>query len=362
MIEDLEGEGADSTSLKLIDIKSPEYYLIDLPLSDSLLALSNDKIANALFFAARLFSVEFNDIVKANESYSDLFTRYPDHAVIAQALYDCYNINKDYNPAFALDKKEKLLSLFPDSEYAKILSDPDYYENLNLKNEREEYLYHEAYTHWENGNNTQAATLCEKALSEFPDSELSSKFMLLRIYSIAQTIDERTLKQELQILSSSFPGSDESKRADDLIAYLNKKVPELKQEEEEEIARDIYLGEVSGPHHFVIIIKDIELDINRLTFDVINFNIDNYTNENYSSRGELVDDSYIMITVGPLADEFIAAEYFNNFDYTRILNNLGGAEVITFTITPANMDVFRDDKDPDRYFLFFKDNYLNPNN
>ena len=69
-----------------------------------------------------------------------------------------------------------------------------------------------------------------------------------------------------------------------------------------------------------------------------------------------------MITVGALADEFVAADYYNKFDYTSVLNNIGNTEVLTFTITPANMEVFRRDKDPDRYFLFFEDNYLNINN
>lgn len=362
MIDEQEGMEADSAALKVSDIKSPEYYLNKLPLSDSLLSLSNNRIASALFFAARLFSVDFNDITQSNDAYSELFTRFPDNPLIPQALFDCYNINKDNNRAFADDKKDRLLSQYPDSEYARILSDPDYYENLNQENQREENLYHEAYTNWENGKLDQAVFLCDEAIARFPDGELSPKFMLLRIYSLAQKVDERTLKQELQKLRSSFPQSDEGKRADELIAYLNSKVPELKQEEEEEIARDIYLGEVIGPHHFVIIIKDPELDINRLTFDVINFNIDNYTNENYSSRGELIDDSYIMITVGPLADEFIAAEYFNDFDYARVLNNIGETEVLTFTITPANLEVFMDDKDPDRYYIFFENNYLNPDN
>lgn len=362
IIDEMARQAGDTASLKVADIKSPEYYLLNLPIGDSLMDLSNDRIANAMFFAARLFSTEFSDNINANEYYSELFTRFPDHALVPQALYDCYNINKDQNRVYADDKKDILISRYPESEYAKILSDPNYYETLNLKNKKEENLYHEAYINWENGNTDKVVVICDNALAEFPDGELAAKFTLLKIYAIAQQVDERTLKQELQKLISLYPGAKESKRAAELVEYLNRELPELKLEEEEEIAKNIYLGDVSGTHSFVIIIKNPDLDINRLTFDVINFNIDNYTNENYSSRGELVDNSYIMITVGTLADEFVAADYYNKFDYTRVLNNLGNTEVLTFTITPANMEVFRKDKDPDRYFLFFEDNYLNINN
>ncbi len=361
MIDEMDRLAGDTATTGIADIKSPEYYLGNLPMGDSLMEQSNNRIANALFFAARIFSTQFNDNIKANEYYSELFARFPDHTLMPQALYDCYNINKDQNRAFADNKKDILLSRFPDSEYAKILSDPNYYETLNQKNKEEENLYNEAYSNWENGMLAKVIILCDKGLTEFPEGELAAKFTLLRIYALAQEVDERTLKQELQKLTSLYPGTEESKRASELIAYLNSEVPELKQEEEKEIAKNIYLTDISGPHSFVIIIKNPKLDINRLTFDVINYNIDNYTNLNYSSRGELVDDSYIMITVEPLADEFVAADYYNRFDYASVFNNLGNAEIMIFTITPANMDVFRNDKDPDRYYLFFEDNYLNNN-
>ena len=44
-----------------IDYKKPEFYLKNLPLNDSLLAISNEKIAVAYFNAGRAFSEKIAD-------------------------------------------------------------------------------------------------------------------------------------------------------------------------------------------------------------------------------------------------------------------------------------------------------------
>lgn len=350
---------ADSVPV-LLDKKSPEYYLKDLPLNDSLLAISDERIAASLFNAGRIFDEKFNNREKSNELYNELISRYPDNILVAQALFNLYNLNKNSEPALAERNKELLLNSFPDSEFAKIVDNPDYYTVLQQEKIAEEKLYDRAYNSWLNENHSSAVELCEEGMAKYPDGEWISKFHLLRAYSMARLVDERTLKEELQLIVKLFPATEEAARASELIAHINSEIPELKVEEEKEIAEEIYSTELSGPHYFVVIIKNNKLDVNRLTFDVINFNIDTYTDKNYSTRGELVNDEYIMISVRTLEDEFVAAEYYNNFDYSGILKNTGSAEIMIFTITEANMETFLKDKDPDRYNFFFENHYLNP--
>lgn len=355
-------EASADTVAAIRDIKSPEYYLKNLPLNDSLLAISNNKIAASLFNSARVFNDKFKDNEKANLYYSKLLSRYPEHNLIPQALYNVYNLNKDIDRVISDSHKALLIQKYPDTEYAKIVSNPNYYNTLRQIMQREEKLYNSAYEAWKSDSYDMAIMLCEEGLDIYPDGELKAKFMLLKAFSMAPSVDERTLKKELQLIGTEFPGSDEAARASELIAHINRETPELKLEDEIKIARDIYSTEITGEHHFVVIIKNSQLDVNRLTFDVINFNIDYYTNDNYSTRGELVNDSYIMITVSSLADEFIAAEYYNQFEYSKIIGDTGESEVYTFTITEENLKVLNRDKDPDRYKLFFEENYLNQNN
>ena len=359
---DLMPDGQPDTVHAATDRKSPGFYLTDLPLTDSLLSLSNERIATSLFNSGRLFKESLNDNIKANEQYSDLLARFPDHLLVPQTLYNLCNLNLEINQALAERYKTRLINDHADSEFAVILTDPEYFNTKLLAAERAEDLYHEAYTEWENNNLAVTISLCNSALSEFPDHETAPKFMLLRAYALATEVDERTLKEELSIIVRLYPGSEESRRAAEIVAYLNREVPELQLDDDRQIASEIYSPDTTGTHIFILIAKSRTLDINRLTFDVINSNIDNYTNENYSSRGELINNDHIRISVSPFKTRSNAMTYYRSFNAADILNNVGDTEILTFIITPANLETLNRDKDPGRYNLFFIEHYLDQDN
>lgn len=355
--EEVTGSVTADTSSAANNNRKPEFYLRNLPLTDSLVDISNENIARSLFNAARIFQDRVPDTEQANQNYNMLITRFPDNELVPQALYNLYNLNKEAKPSSAEIYRNRLISGYPDTEFALMLSDPNYFETLVNKSKAEEKLYNEAYSAWKNNDMAAAVRICDRGIEEYGSSDLAPKFRLLRAYALARTIDERSLKEELTVITLLFPGSEEAKRASELIAYLNREIPELKVEEEQEIARELYSSDLEGEHYFIIVIKNKSLDVNRLTFDVINFNIDNYTNDNFSSRGELVSDSYIQITVGPFKEGAAATTYYNSFIPKEILRNTGEAEIISFIITSANLDKLNSDRDPDRYNLFFRENY-----
>jgi tetratricopeptide (TPR) repeat protein len=345
------------TSQTIVDNKSQEYYLRNLPLTDSLIVISNDRISSALFNAGRIFQERIINASQANLAYTTLIERYPNHPLIPQTLYNLYQLNRESDPATAGRHRSSLIDHYPESDYAKILVDPDYYNTMIEKSLEAESLYNRAYDAWESEDLSLAASLCEQGINLYPESELAPKFMLLRSYAIAQTVEERVLKEELNLIAKTYPGTTEAKRASELVEYLNQEIPELKIEEERVIARDLYSSEQTGEYYFVVVLKSKSLDINRLTFDVINFNIDNYTDNNFGSKGELINDQYIRITVGPIADRENAAGYFKGFIPSEVLRSTANAEIITFIITTENLAKLNSNHDPDRYLLFFRENY-----
>jgi len=340
------------------DIKSKEYYLRKLPLNDSLVAVSDTMIADALYNSARVYSEKFNDTEKANEAYRTFMTRFPGHYRLPEALYKLYRINEKSDIRLANTYKQQLIDKYPESEYARIVSDPGYLESRMKEEKRAEEIYKEAFREWKNGNSERVIDICSRAVDEFPDSEMLPKFMLLKAYAMAPSVSEKILREELRAIRDRYPGTDEAGRASELIAYLDSEIPELKTEEEREIAVQLYDTLNSPPFRFIMILKDESLDMNRFTFDVINYNIDNYTNQNYNTRGELVANEYIMIAIGPFGNINSAMEYFNNFKPQEILGTTGKDEVLTFVISSSNYESFLSDRNPDRYYLFFRENYL----
>ena len=114
-------------------------------LTDSLINISNDKIANALLNAGKAYSERISDTVKATETFESLINRFPDNELVPEALYNLYKINKEVNNAKSEVYRQKLLQKYPESEFARILSDPAYYEKKMADLKMAEKIYDEAY-------------------------------------------------------------------------------------------------------------------------------------------------------------------------------------------------------------------------
>ncbi|MBK7134248.1 MAG: tetratricopeptide repeat protein [Bacteroidales bacterium] len=347
----------DSTG-PVLDYKKPEFYLKDLPLTDSLKKISDEKISFALLNAGKAYSEQISDLVKATETFESLISRFPSSELIPEALYNLYKINRDINSARAESYRQKLLEKYPESEFARILSDPAYYEKKLADQKIIEKLYETAYMAYSGEKYNEALALCDDALKKYPKSDLAPKFMLLRSYVTARISDERGFKEELNKVIKTWPGTTESKKAEELIAYLNNKMPELKVEEDKQIAAELFFADTIATHVYALIIPDPAFNINLATFDVISYNIDNFTNKNYRTEGTLVDNKYIMITVSGFADYAQALSYYNLFKPDTYIRNAKGAKIMSFIISNENLKILNTDKNPQRYQLFFMEKYL----
>jgi tetratricopeptide (TPR) repeat protein len=352
-------QNSADTSNAVLDYKKPEFYLRNLPLNDSLLAVSNGRIASAYLNAGMAYTEKMDDNARATELFENLLNRYPSSELIPQALYNLYNINKGESNSKSEAYRQRLLEKYPSAEFARILSDPDYYEKKMADLKMSEQLYQEAYKAFNNENFINAVSLCDEAIQKYGHDPLAPKFMLLRAYSIARIMDEKSFKDELNKLIKFWPGSMESKKASEIIAFLNQEIPELKVEEDKKIAAELYIADSTALHIFTLIIMDPAFNINQATFDVISYNIDNFTNKNYRTEGSLTGKKYIIITVSGFTNFSEAQEYYKSFRTEELVRNPSGVKMITFLISVENLKVLNNDQNPERYQIFFIENYLN---
>jgi tetratricopeptide (TPR) repeat protein len=346
------------TSSAVNNYKKPEFYLKDLPLTDSLLASSDEKIANATLNAGKAYSERLSDVTRATETYESLINRFPGSELVPEALFNLYRINKADNSAKSEVYRQRLLQQYPESEYARILSDPAYYEKKITEMKMAEETYRSAYTAYNEERFNEAISLCVEGLQKYPQDQLAPKFQLLHAYSVAKTSDERSLKADLNTLIKTWPKTAESMKAEEIISYLNQKSPELKVEEDKAIAAELYKADTTVTHLFALIITDPAFNINQATFDVISYNIDNYTNMNYHTEGSLVSNKYIMIIVSGFSNYTQAMDYYKKFSIEKSIRNPSGKNMIDFIINNENLKILNKDGNPGRYLLYFMENYL----
>ena len=355
--DDTTGAGKD-TLRAILDYKQPEFYLKNLPLTPMLLEASDGRLAKALLNAGKAYYEKIKDDEKATETLESMLKRFPEDELVPETLYTLYNINKESNSSKAETYRQRLLENYPQSEYAHILSDPDYFNKKTSSLKLAEELYQHVYDAYAAERFEEALTLINEGLEKHQDDALIPKFLLLRAHIVAKTGDERQFREELSFIIKTWPANEESNKARELMAFLDQKTPELKQEEEIEIAKELYAADTVSAHVFAIVINDPTFNINQATFDVINYNIDTYTNKNYKVESTLVDNRFILITVTGFNYYSQAMNYYSALITEKVVRNPAGIRMIKFLINNKNLEVLNNEKDPDRYLLFFNENYL----
>ncbi len=349
---------ANDSASALSDNKKPDYYLRNLPLTDSLVGVSEEKTAQAYLNAGKIFSEKFGKTTEASTSYETLLTRFPGSFLEPETLYSLHNLYSTENPQRAEAYRQRLANLYPDSEFTLILSDPGYRSRKIAEAEMIRSLYNEAYSAYSVENDAHALEIIDKTLRDYPGNELASKFMLLKAYVTGRTGDMRKLKQLLDEITRTHPDSEEGKKATELAAFLNKEAPEIKIEEDKKIAATLFARDTTALLSFCLVITDNKININQVSFDVISYNIDNFTNRNFRTEGSMTDEKYIIIFVSGFSGNGEAWNYYRTFDPEKVLRNPSSSGVMTFLINSENRTILENDKNPERYLLFFRDNYL----
>jgi len=120
---------------KIADPKSKEYYLQDIPLTDSLRSVSNETIKTAFFNAGRIYQTDFNDVQRSIKTLEELNRRYPGSIYELPAWFELYKLNLQLeNNQQASIYKDKIIKGYPDSKYSKYLLNPDYFVELEANN------------------------------------------------------------------------------------------------------------------------------------------------------------------------------------------------------------------------------------
>ncbi|NJO89730.1 MAG: tetratricopeptide repeat protein [Chloroflexia bacterium] len=193
--ENKENDSLDTEEKKVTNIKSREYYLQNLPLTDKKLVASNKKIEEAYFKAGNIYYKEMNEGEKAINQLEKLLNKFPDSEYRLETLYLLYTIYaKDLNYAKAENYKLQIINEFPESVYAKILKDPAYAAKLIEDEKQAEKVYEEAYKNYKIRNYQQTISIAKQGAKDFENNDLVPNFIYLTAISYGEIGNKIELK------------------------------------------------------------------------------------------------------------------------------------------------------------------------
>jgi len=194
---------------------SPDFYISQLPSAKKDL----DSIAKERNFAYYQLGVIYKEKFKEYELASDrleiLLRSKPEERLILPAMYNLYKIYEITNSAKAMAMKDKIITQFPDSRYAQILSKSGTSEENAIDDP--EIVYKNLYKSYEKGEYRAVSANTDFAIEKFTGEEIMPKLELLKSNIVAKIKGLAEYKKALNYVALTYPNSDEGKDAEELL-------------------------------------------------------------------------------------------------------------------------------------------------
>lgn len=357
---------ADTTGGSPNDPHSRNYYLKDIPRSEEQIADLNTQIADALYQAAFIYEEDLKQDKAARNLFQEFTRRVTNHPKELQVYFQLFRLY-DSNPELKNKYKELIIEKYPETDYAQLVQNPDYYREMEKKQNFFRDQYARAYQSFLNGQYLLTLHLSRQALEKEEEHPLKANFLYLKALSLAKTDVIDSLYTNLSRLAQKYPDAPIAARANEILQRQGKAF-ELNEKEESNAGSlaDTLLTEANKIYalapeqkQFVLVILDAEkVNVNATLMRIQDFNKKQSGNIKQTSF-PLINQTYV-ISIGEFNNQEKAMAYYrmltnDTYVFPATLRN----DSKTFVISADNYSRFFKDKDIEKYETFFKANYPN---
>ncbi|MCX6268151.1 MAG: tetratricopeptide repeat protein [Bacteroidetes bacterium] len=371
--ESSEDQASDTTKdgkKQLAKSKNPKeraFYLPDIPMTKEKVQASNDMIVEAYYQAGFIFVEGLGDYGNATKTFEALMDRFPGNKYKIQTAYElCQLYSHLQNQPKSDQYKNQILTLYPESDYAKLLVNPNYYKEINARQSDASKLYNDTYKAFTNQqyymviNNADIARVKYKT-----DSVLMPKFDYMRALALGKIEIVDSLVTAMHKVILDYPKSEVRPMAENVLAFLGTQ----KDSKGEPIKTDsvtiqdntekLYSFDPNAMHFYVLVVNDDRVDVDALKVKITDYNTKYHDLENLMVNSLLLDNGRQMITVNNFDNSETAMNYFlgilsSKYIFTKLENT---GEYSNFVISVENYPVLYKNKDIPQYLRFFEKNY-----
>lgn len=344
--------------------RDPEYYTKDLPRDEAALAASNERICGALYESGMIYKEQLKDPDNATESFENLHSRFDECRYTPEAFYQLYRIYLEKEQAenfFALDGMGSefyaniIIERYPRSEFARLVRDPNILQADDARKAEEELAYGETYKLFRQYAYARVIADADRVIEHDPQNHFRSKYHLLRAMAIGGLRDAGGFKTALTEISELFPGTDEARAAEELLAVLDRPAD---QPSKPGAAPSPYKAE-PGKHYFAIIVPTEGNDIERMKAQLSDFNLTFFRQPGMQITGSFLDPGHQVLLCTFFDTKERAMEFYTLFRGNKdVLSGINDQGFPAFPISPDNFSTLYKSKDVEGYAAFFSKNYL----
>lgn len=236
----------DSTATELK--KTPEFYLQNVPRTEGAIDSAYIALEGALYNLGVIYKDQIGDLERSIESFQSYLERFPKGRYSLETYYQLYLLGIQAGmPELSAKYKQKVISEYPDSDYAKILTDPTYLAKLEAMKGELARIYNRAYDNYQEGEYELTLAGCDTALLAFEKDELVPKFDLLKAMAIGKTDRLIVYRRALEGVVEKYPATPEKDKAEELLGYVKQMMGEGAPKGKEQGAKESGKGEREQP-------------------------------------------------------------------------------------------------------------------
>lgn len=368
-------EDGNPIATRETDPTKEAYYLQDLPLTPGAKDTANAIIAKDLYETGFMYQDLLNDTKRACASFESLLQRYPKSEYALPAIFMLYTLYHNTGDPQAESFKNILLTQYPETDYAKLIQDPDYYNKLAAKEKVLETQYAQTYEDFQNKRWSTVVASADEAIPNCTDVTLKSQYAYLRAVAAGQVYNQDTLIVGLTKIVTNY---GKQPVADLARFYLSNFTPEQiqkslgveKLENKEEILQDViptpkkesvFEFNANDQHYVVLLVKTAEMPLQTAKQELSVFNNSYFSLKKLTVSSFLIDNKRQMITVSKFDNKDDAMDYY----HILMKNEAFEAEIESgiievYAMSANNYTSFYNKRESRKdYPEFFKDNYLN---
>jgi TolA-binding protein len=359
-------EDGNVLSVRENDPKKPAYYTQDLPLTPAAIDSSNAIVINALYNAALIYSDLLNDFARSNETLEKLIQRFPEHELAASAhylLFLSYSNLHDNNKA--LEHKNIILTKYADTDFARLLNDPDYYKRLAEQEKALEAKYEITYLAYSNLDWAQTVLLADETLPVCKERELAAKYAYLRGVAIGELYSKDSMRTEMMKILADYDNTAVIPLVEIQLSLLQPASTTANAasggQEGAVNGEEVVFKHYPGELHYVVVLVDVmKAATSKVKEDIAAFNSKYHSIQNFNINSFYVDKDRQMITIAQFVNQETAMNYYRSMvtdsDFNKLIQN---STLVIYAMSATNYTTYYTKRDNrNQYDDFFKEYYL----
>lgn len=353
-------EVVDNLAETVITDEDVEKLFKDVPDSPEKKAAAEKKIEEAMFNLGRLYRDKLSYNEKTVEVLDKLLKRNPKTEYEPDALYYLYLAHTDLgNTREANEAKNRLLSDYAETTFARVIKDPDYVKNVLDKDYQLNKYYDETYSDFKNGEYKAVEAKLKSVPSKFgAQNTLAPRFALLNAMTIGNLQGKEAYINALKDVVAKYPKAPEQTRAKEILRLLGVKGSSSAVNAGGS-GEGAYKYEEDKLHYMIVVFDDSEISLTDAKVKVSDFHskyhkLDKLRISNiYLGGGE---EKIPLIVVRRFKDKAKAMEYYEGIDKNKG-DYVAGDGYKVYPVTQNNYRQILKSKSLAGYDSFFEENY-----